>query len=119
MSKRVEVNSPYFISIPAAQNNIPKGDGALILPLPTPAVVVLRIEVVLSLFVTYIYHILTDMFITLFIQNIFLLSASICFFFFQSNKKNGKVIKYIHVTVEWLIGKLSRTLDLVNWSLRL
>ena len=91
MSKRVEVNSPYFISIPGAQNNIPEGDGALILPLPTPAVVVLRIEVVLSLFVTYIYHILTDIFITLFIYNIFLLSASICFFF-QSNKKNGKVI---------------------------
>ena len=60
MSKKVEVNSPYFIPIHAAQNNIPKSDGALLLPFPTPAGVVLRIEVVLSLFVTYIYHILTD-----------------------------------------------------------
>ena len=42
MSKKVEVNSPYFMSIHAAQNNIPEGDGALILPLPTPAGVVLR-----------------------------------------------------------------------------
>ena len=102
MSKRVEVNSPYFISIPAAQNNIPEGEGALILPLPTPAVVVLRIEVVLSLFVTYIYHILTDMFITLFIHNIFLLTASI-FFFLRSKKKHFKVIYFI--TAEGLTGK--------------
>ena len=42
MSKKVEVNSPYFMSIHAAQNNIPEGDGALILPLPTPAGVLLR-----------------------------------------------------------------------------
>ena len=42
MSKKVEVNSPYFMSIHVAQNNIPGGDGALILPLPTPAGVVLR-----------------------------------------------------------------------------
>ena len=42
MSKKVEVNSIYFMSIYAAQNNIPKGDGALISPLPTPAGVVLR-----------------------------------------------------------------------------
>ena len=34
--------SPYFLPIDAAQNNIPEGDGALILPLPTPAGVVLR-----------------------------------------------------------------------------
>ena len=32
--KKVEVNSPYFMSIHAAQNNIPVGDVALILPLP-------------------------------------------------------------------------------------
>ena len=38
MSKKVAVNSPYFISIHAAQNNIPEGDGAL----PTPAGVVVR-----------------------------------------------------------------------------
>ena len=42
MSKKVEVNSPYFMSIHAAQNNIPDGDGALILPLPTPFGVALR-----------------------------------------------------------------------------
>ena len=30
------------MSIHAAQNNIPDGNGALILPLPTPAAVVLR-----------------------------------------------------------------------------
>ena len=41
MSKKVEVNSPYFMSIHAAQSNKPEGDGALIL-LITPAGVVLR-----------------------------------------------------------------------------
>ena len=68
---------------------------------PSPHLLVLFSEVVLS-FVTYIYHILTDMFTTLFIHNIFLLSASICFFL-QSLKKKGKVIYFI--TAEWLIGK--------------
>ena len=42
MSKKVEVNSPYFMSIHAAENNIPEGDGALILSLLTPSCVVLR-----------------------------------------------------------------------------
>ena len=42
MSKKVEVNSPYFMPIHAAQNNISESDGALILSLPTPAGVVLR-----------------------------------------------------------------------------
>ena len=84
--KKVEVNSPYFMSIHAAQNNIPEGDVALILPLPR-TLLVLFSEVVLSLFVTYMYHILTDMFITLFIHNIFLLSASICFFLQSEEKK--------------------------------
>ena len=42
MSKKVEINSPYFLPINAAQNNKPGGDCALILPLPTPAGVVLR-----------------------------------------------------------------------------
>ena len=42
MSEKVEANSPYFMSIHAAQNNIPEVDGALILPLPTPTVVVPR-----------------------------------------------------------------------------
>ena len=71
---------------------------------PSPHLLVLFSEVVMSLFVTYIYHILTDMFITLFIHNIFLLSASICFFFFlQRNEKNCKVIYFI--TAEGLTGK--------------
>ena len=38
----VEVNSPYFISIHGAQKNIPESDGALIVPLPTPAGGVVR-----------------------------------------------------------------------------
>ena len=42
MSKKVEVNSPYFMSIHAAQKNKPEGDGALILSLLTPSCVVLR-----------------------------------------------------------------------------
>ena len=54
---------------------------------PSPHPLVLLSEVVLSLFVTYIYHILTDMFITLFIHNISLLSAYICFFLQSEEKK--------------------------------
>ena len=69
---------------------------------PSTHLLVLLSEVVLSLFVTYIYHILTNMFITLFIHNIFLLSASICFFF-QSIEKHFTVIYFI--LAEWLIGK--------------
>ena len=69
---------------------------------PSPHLLVLLSEVVLSLFVTYIYHILTNMFITLFIHNIFLLNASICFFL-QRNEKNWKVIYFI--TAEGLTGK--------------
>ena len=63
MSKKVDVNSPYFMSIHAAQNNIPEGNSALILPLPTPAGVVLRSVTVsfcnLHLPYTdrYVYHI--------------------------------------------------------------
>ena len=63
MSKKVVANSPYFMSIHAAQNNIPDGDGALILPLPTLAGFVLRSVTVafcnLHLPYTdrYVYHI--------------------------------------------------------------
>ena len=43
MPKKVEVNSPFLCQyMHAAQNNIPEVDGALILPLPTAAGVVLR-----------------------------------------------------------------------------
>ena len=69
---------------------------------PSPHLLVLFSEVVMSLFVTYIYHILTDMFITLFIDNILSLGASICLLP-QSNEENWKVIYFI--TAEWLIGK--------------
>ena len=55
---------------------------------PSPHLLMLFSEVVLSLFVTYIYHILTDMFITLFIHNIFLLSASVSFF--RATKRIGR-----------------------------
>ena len=63
MSKKVAVNSPYFMSIHAAQNNKPEGDGALVVPLPTPAGVVVRSGTVavcnLHLPYTdrYVYHI--------------------------------------------------------------
>ena len=63
MSKKVQINSPYFLPINAAQNNKPGGDCALILPLPTPAGVVLRSGTVavcnLHLPYTdrYVYHI--------------------------------------------------------------
>ena len=43
---------------------------------PFPHLLVLFSEVVLSLFVTYIYHLLTDMFITLFIECIHLFLSS-------------------------------------------
>ena len=39
MSKKVEVNSPYFMPIHAAQSNKPEGDGALILPITSSGVV--------------------------------------------------------------------------------
>ena len=42
MSKKVEVNSPYFMPIHAAENYMPEGDGALILSLLTASCVVLR-----------------------------------------------------------------------------
>ena len=63
MLKMVEVNSPYFMSVHAAQNNKPEGDGALILRLPTPAGFVLKSGTVavcsihLQLTYRYFYHI--------------------------------------------------------------
>ena len=63
MSKKVEAISPYFMSIHVARNNIPEGDGAVVLPLPTPAGVVLRSGTVavcnlhLSYTDRYVYHI--------------------------------------------------------------
>ena len=71
---------------------------------PSPHLLVLFSEVVLSLFVTYIYYILTDILIyhIVYSQHSLILSASICFFL-QSQQKNWKVIYFI--TAEWLIGK--------------
>ena len=63
IAKKVEVNSPYFMPIHAAQNNIGEGDGALILPLLTPAGVVLRsvtvgvCNLLLPYTDRYVYHI--------------------------------------------------------------
>ena len=59
----VVVNSPYFMSIHAAQNNMGEGDGALILPLLTPSCVVLGSGTVafynlhLPYTEIYVYHI--------------------------------------------------------------
>ena len=88
------------MSINAAQNNIPDGDGALILPLPTPAGVVLRSGTVafcnLHLPYTdrYVYHIVYS-------QH-FLIECIYLFLSLERGKK-GKVIYFI--TAEWLIGK--------------
>ena len=68
---------------------------------PSPHLLVLFSEVVLSLFVTYIYHIQTDMFITLFIHNIFLLSASICFFSVEEEKELQGNIFYNGRGADW------------------
>ena len=64
ISKKVEVNSPYFLSIHAVQNNKPESDGGLILPrLSTPAGVVLRsgnaavCNIHLPYTERYVYHI--------------------------------------------------------------
>ena len=99
--KKVEVNSPYFMSIHAAQNNIPDGDGALILPLPTPFGVALRGGTV-RLFVTYMYHILTDNVYHIVYSQHFLIE---CIHLFLSSErgKKGKVIYFI--TAEWLTNK--------------
>ena len=80
IAKKVAVNRPYFIPIHAAQNNIGEGDGALILPLLTPAGVVLRSGTVafcnLHLPYTdiYVYHIV----------------ECILLFFFFSDKRRVK-----------------------------
>ena len=85
MSKKVAVNSPYFMSIHAAQNNKPEGDGALVVPLPTPAGVVVRSGTVavcnLHLPYTdrYVYHIVYS-------QH-FLIECIHLFFFFRETKR--------------------------------
>ena len=104
IAKKVVVNSPYFMSIHAAQNNIGEGYGALILPLLTPSCVVLGSGTVafcnLHLPYTdrYVYHIVYS-------QH-FLIECVLLFFFLQRQEKCLKVIYFI--TVKWRIGKKKR-----------
>ena len=84
IAKKVAVNSPYFMSIHAAQNDIGEGDGALILPLLTPSSVVLGSGTVafcnLHLQYTdiYVYYIVYS-------QH-FLIECAHLFFFFRARK---------------------------------
>ena len=102
MSKKVKVNSPYCMPIHAAQNNIPEGDGALILPLPTPAGVVLRSGNVavcnlhLPYTDTYVYYIVYS-------QHFLIECIHLICFFLQRKKMNCEVIYFI--TAEGLTGK--------------
>ena len=85
MSKKVKVNSPYFMPIDAVQINIPESDSALILPLPTPAGVLLRSGTVavcklhLPYTERYVYHIV-------YLQH-FLIEC-ICLFLFSEELKH-------------------------------
>ena len=98
--KKVVANSPYFMSIHAAQNIIPEGDGALILPLLTSSSVVLRSGTVafcnlhLSYTDRYVYHI---------VYSQHLLIECILLFFFLFGDKKNEVIYFI--TAKWRIGK--------------
>ena len=100
MSKKVEINSPYFMSIHAAQNNIPEGDVALILPLPTPFGVVLRsgTVAVCNLHLPY-----TDRYVYHIVYSQHFLIECIHLFLSSERGKKGKVIYFI--MAEWLIGK--------------
>ena len=90
------------MSIHAAQNNIPDGDGALIVPLPTPAGVVVRSGTVavcnlhLPYTNTYVYYIVYS-------QHFLIECIHLICFFLQRKKKNCKVIYF--VTAEGLTGK--------------
>ena len=101
MSNQGEVYSSYFMSIHEAQNNIPEGDGALILPLPTPAVVVLRSGTVavcnLHLPYTdrYVYHIVYS-------QH-FLIECIDLFLFSEAEKFLAGNIFYNGRLPDWLI----------------
>ena len=100
MSKKVEVNSPYFMPIHAAQNNIPDGDGALILPLPTPAGFVLKSGTVAVCKPHLPY---TDIFVNHIVYSQHFLIECIHLFLSLERGKKGKVIYFL--TAEWLIGK--------------
>ena len=83
--------------IHAAHNNIGEDDGALILPLLTPAGVVLRSGTVAfcNLYLPY-----TDIYVYHIVECILL------FFFLQRQEKCQKVIYFI--TAKWRIGKKKR-----------
>ena len=104
MSKMVEVNSPYFMSILAAQNNKPKGDDWPILPLPTPAGVVLRSGMytvsVCNLHLPYTERYVYDI---VYSQH-FVIECIHLFLSSKREKKNGYKVIYF-ITTEWLIVK--------------
>ena len=94
------VNSPYCMPIHAAQNNIPEGDGALILPLSSPAGVVLRsgTVTVCNLHLPY-----TDRYVYHIVYSQHFLIECIHLFLSAERGKKGKVMYFI--TVEWLTNK--------------
>ena len=61
MSKKVEVNSPFLCQYMQLKITYPRSTVRSFYP--SPHLLVLFSEVVLSLFLTYIYHILTDILI--------------------------------------------------------
>ena len=103
IAKKVAVNSPYFMSIHAAQNNIGEGDGALILPLLTPSCVVLGSGTVAF----YNLHLpYTDIYVYHIVYSQHFLIECVLFFFLQRQEKCLKVIYFI--TAKWWIGKKKR-----------
>ena len=84
IAKKVVVDSPYFMSIHAAQNNIPEGNSALILPLPTPAGVVLR-SVTVSFCNLHLPY--TDRYVYHIVYSQHFLIECIHLFFFPSEKR--------------------------------
>ena len=82
MSKKVEVNSPFLCQYMQLKITYPRSTVRSFYP--SPHLLVLFSEVVLSLFVTYISHILIDMFITLFIHNMFFIE---CIHLFLSSER--------------------------------
>ena len=110
IGKKVVVNSPYFMSIHAAQNNIGEGDGALILPLLAPSCVVLgsgTVAFYLPHTDIYVYHIVYS-------QH-FLIECVLLFFSSELRKMLKGNIFYNCEVEDW--KKKSGTLDLMYWSL--
>ena len=97
--KKVEVNSSYFMRIHAAQNNICEGDGVLILPLPTPAGVVLRNGTVavcnlrLRCSDRYVYHII-------YLQHFLIGCIHLCFSLVKQTALKGNIFYNVRVA-DW------------------